>query len=134
MLEILLQKGSQLMSSRNKIKFDISTFSNVVYTRGYESIRQFAMTAPGLKVNYKTILRAIKSGYISYRTQFRLANALHCPLGYLHDYGNDDDIACKSILLKLESNGATRKELWELSKLFHKYGLLGRVPLEMITD
>lgn len=134
MLEIQLQKGSPLMSSKNKIKFDICTFSNTVYARGYESIRHFAETAPGLNVSYKTILRAIKSGYISYRTQFRLANALHCPLGYLHDYGNDDDIACKSILLKLESNGATKKELWELSKFFHKYGLLGRVTLEMIAD
>ena len=112
-------------SQRNKIKFDISTFAEIVYARGYESIRQFGTTAPGLNVNYKTILRAIKSGYISYRTQFRLAKALQCPLGYLHDYGNDNEFLAKSVLISLEKRGATKEELWNTKTMFHKYGLLG---------
>lgn len=115
-----------LPKQRNKIKFDISTFSEMVYARGYESIRQFAKTAPGLNINYKTILRGMTSGYISYRTQYRLANALHCPLGYLHDCDNENEFLAKSVLISLELRGATKEELWDTKKMFHKYGYIGR--------
>ena len=113
---------------RNKIKFDVSTFSEMVYARKYDSIRQFAKTAVGLNVNYKTILRGIKTGYISYRTLFRLASVLHCPLGYLQDCGNENEFVAKSMLIGLELRGATKEELWNTKLIFHKYGLIGGPP------